>query len=442
MSTSTQGQRTATLRTLPPPRVGEPEISVVLPCLNESETLATCIGKAQAVFSEHGIAGEVIVADNGSTDGSLEIAESMEARVVHVAAKGYGSALMGGIRAARGKYVIMADADDSYDLLELPRFLDKLREGYDMVQGCRLKAGGGTVLPGAMPFLHRRWGNPMFSRMARSWFKAPISDVYCGFRGFTKEFWLGLRQQADGMEFATEMIIRASLERARIAEVPITLHPDGRQSQAPHLRTFRDGWRTLRLYLLYSPRWLFLMPGAFLVTLGIIGYALALPGGLGGGREARRPHAAVREPRDHLRLPVDRLRDIHQDPGDCRRTGARRPALDTVLPAGKSGARTGDRGDCPPGGAGPAGLGDQTVAGRRIRQTRLRRHDAAGDSGRNADRPRRSDHLVELLREHPRDAPGLASRRRGSCPQQGDKRLSNGALTRSSTRLIPGISRS
>jgi glycosyltransferase involved in cell wall biosynthesis len=277
MSSSVQGQQTEARPTRPVTQP-EPEISVVLPCLNEADTLATCIGKAQRVFSEHGIAGEVIVADNGSTDGSQEVAASMQAVVIPVAAKGYGNALTAGIRAAHGKYVIMADADDSYDLLELPKFLDKLREGYDLVQGCRLKAGGGTVLPGAMPLLHRRWGNPMFSRMARSWFRAPVSDVYCGFRGFTKEFWLRLRQQAEGMEFATEMIIRASLEQAHIAQVPITLHPDGRQSQTPHLRTFRDGWRTLRLYLLYSPRWLFLIPGALLVALGMLGYALALPG--------------------------------------------------------------------------------------------------------------------------------------------------------------------
>jgi glycosyltransferase involved in cell wall biosynthesis len=277
MSTSVEAQQTEG-RATPPGTQGKPEISVVLPCLNEADTLATCIGKAQDVFSAHGIAGEVIVADNGSTDGSQEIAAGMQAVVVPVAPKGYGNALMAGIRAASGKYVIMADADDSYDLLELPKFLDKLRQGFDLVQGCRLKAGGGTVLPGAMPLLHRRWGNPMFSRMARSWFSAPVSDIYCGFRGFTKEFWLKLRQQAEGMEFATEMIIRASLEQAHIAQVPITLHPDGRQNQAPHMRTFRDGWRTLRLYLLYSPRWLFLIPGALLIALGMAGYALALPG--------------------------------------------------------------------------------------------------------------------------------------------------------------------
>jgi glycosyltransferase involved in cell wall biosynthesis len=254
------------------------ELTVVIPCLDEAETLPTCLAKAQKVIAEHGIAAEIVVADNGSVDGSQEIATRMGARVVDVEARGYGNALMAGIRAARGRYVVMADADDSYDLLELPKFVDKLREGYDLVQGCRLEAGGGRVLPGAMPMLHRRWGNPMFSRLARGWFGAPVTDVYCGFRGFTKSFWLELGQQAGGMEFATEMIIKASLRRARIAEVPITLHPDGRTIHAPHLRTFRDGWRTLRFYLMYSPRWLFFIPGAALVLLGVVGYALALPG--------------------------------------------------------------------------------------------------------------------------------------------------------------------
>jgi glycosyltransferase involved in cell wall biosynthesis len=253
------------------------ELSVVIPCLNEADTLATCIGKAQSAISEHGIAAEIVVADNGSSDGSQDIARRMGARVVPVAERGYGHALMTGIRAAEGRYVVMADADDSYDLLELPKFVEKLREGYDLVQGCRLERGGGRVMPGAMPFLHRRWGNPMFSRMARLWFGAPVTDVYCGFRGFTREFWLDLGQQAGGMEFATEMIIKASLFRANIAEVPITLHPDGRKSHEPHLRTFRDGWRTLRFYLMYSPRWLFLIPGAMLMAVGAILYALALP---------------------------------------------------------------------------------------------------------------------------------------------------------------------
>jgi hypothetical protein len=250
----------------------------VLPCLNEADTLPVCIGKALAVFAEHDIDGEVVVADNGSTDGSVEIALRLGARVVPIEPRGYGHALDGGIRAARGRYVVMADADDSYDLLELPKFLDKLREGYPLVQGCRLEAGGGHVMPGAMPLLHRKVGNPLFSRMARTWFHAPVNDIYCGYRGFTKQFWLGLGQRAGGMEFATEMIIWASFRRIPMAEVPITLHPDGRVSHAPHLRTFRDGWRTLRFFLMHSPRRLFLVPGLVAVALGLAGYALALPG--------------------------------------------------------------------------------------------------------------------------------------------------------------------
>jgi glycosyltransferase involved in cell wall biosynthesis len=255
----------------------EHELSVVMPCLNEADTLATCVRKAQSAMAEHGIEGEVIVADNGSTDGSVEIAEALGARVVPVSARGYGNALMGGIAAARGRYVLMGDADDSYDFLELPKFVEQLRAGNDLVQGCRLERGGGQVLPGAMPFLHRRWGNPMFSAMARSWFRSPINDVYCGMRGFTKEHYRTLDQRCTGMEFATEMIIKSSLNQARIAEVPITLHPDGRKAHAPHLRTFRDGWRTLRFFLLYSPRWLFLLPGLLLVLIGLLGYAIALP---------------------------------------------------------------------------------------------------------------------------------------------------------------------
>jgi glycosyltransferase involved in cell wall biosynthesis len=254
-----------------------PELSIVMPCLNEAETLAACIGKAQRAIASAGISAEIIVADNGSTDGSQALAESLGARVVPVAARGYGSALMGGIEAARGRYVLMGDADDSYDFSEAPKFVAKLREGYDLVQGCRLPSGGGTVAPGAMPLLHRWWGNPMFSWMARVWFRAPIHDVYCGMRAFTREFYLSLDQRCTGMEFATEMMIKSSLRRARIAEVPITLHPDGRTVHPPHLKTFRDGWRTLRFYLMYSPRWLYLLPGILLGALGVIGYAIAMP---------------------------------------------------------------------------------------------------------------------------------------------------------------------
>ncbi len=254
------------------------EFSIVMPCLNEADTLRVCLEKAFGVLQGSGVSAEVIVADNGSTDGSVQIAESMGARVIHVSARGYGSALMGGIAAAQGRYIIMGDADDSYDFLEVPRFVEKLRQGYELVQGCRLETGGGRVLPGAMPFLHRWLGNPFFSFLAQHWFHAPIHDVYCGLRGFTKELYERLQQRCTGMEFATEMIIKASLQGSRILDVPVTLHPDGRRAHAPHLRTFRDGWRTLRFFLLFSPRWLFLVPGSVLILLGLAGYALAMPG--------------------------------------------------------------------------------------------------------------------------------------------------------------------
>jgi glycosyltransferase involved in cell wall biosynthesis len=254
------------------------EVSVVMPCLNEAETLGACIGKAQRALREHDIAGEVIVADNGSTDASAQIAERLGARVVRVEARGYGHALMGGIAAAAGRYIIMGDADDSYDFLEIPRFLEKLREGYELVQGCRLTSGGGVILPGAMPFLHRRLGNPLFSTIARMWFWSPLHDVYCGLRGFRKELYEKLDLRCTGMEFATEMIIKASILDTRIAEIPITLHPDGRTVHPSHLHSFRDGWRTLRFLLMYCPKWLFMVPGLLLIALGFLGYAVAMPG--------------------------------------------------------------------------------------------------------------------------------------------------------------------
>jgi glycosyltransferase involved in cell wall biosynthesis len=254
------------------------ELSIVMPCLNEADTLETCILKAQRAIRENGIVAEVIVADNGSDDGSPEIARRNGARVIPVKERGYGSALMAGIAAARGRYVIMADADDSYDFLETPRFLAKLREGFDIVQGCRLPSGGGRILPGAMPRSHRWLGNPVLSRLVRKMFYAPIHDVYCGMRGFTKAFYDRLDLRCTGMEFATEMIIKASLYRQKFTEVPITLHPDGRISHPPHLRTLRDGWRTLRFFLIYSPKWLYFLPGAALGLLGVAGYAIALPG--------------------------------------------------------------------------------------------------------------------------------------------------------------------
>ena len=254
-----------------------------MPYLNESDTLATCIAKAQRVLRENKIHGEVIVGDNGSTDGSQTIATRLGARLVSVPARGYGHALMGGIAAAQGHFIIMGDADDSCDFLEIPAFVEQLRAGFELVQGCRLPSGGGVIMPGAIPFLHRWCGNPLFSWLVRRWFKAPVHDVYCGFRGFTKAFYERLDQRCTGMEFATEMIIKASLYRVRMAEIPIVLHPDGRRAHPPHLKTFRDGWRTLRFFLMYSPRWLFLMPGLSLIMLGLVGYSIAMPGVTFGG---------------------------------------------------------------------------------------------------------------------------------------------------------------
>jgi hypothetical protein len=254
------------------------EVSVVMPCLNEADTVVLCVSKAVECLRRLGVVGEVLVADNGSTDGSRELARAAGARVVPVEARGYGAALLGGIAAARGRFVIMADADDSYDLSDLGKFIEALRSGCDLVQGCRLPWGGGTVMPGAMPFLHRWWGNPMFTVMAQWMFHSPVKDIYCGFRGFRREWHQRLEQRCTGMEFATEMLIKGSLTGARIVEVPITLHPDGRKAHAPHLKTFRDGWRTLRFFLLCSPRWVFLQPGLAMMLLGAVGYGLALPG--------------------------------------------------------------------------------------------------------------------------------------------------------------------
>jgi glycosyltransferase involved in cell wall biosynthesis len=253
-------------------------LTIVMPCLNEAETLAGCIEKAQLGIQRSGVRGEILVADNGSKDDSVLIAEKLGARVVQVKEKGYGNALRGGIQAASGKWIIMGDADESYDFSETDRFVKKFQEGFELVTGCRLPQGGGKILPGAMPFTHRWLGNPLFSRMARHMFAAPIHDVYCGLRGFTRELYDRLELQCDGMEFATEIIIKASLHGARIAEIPITLHPDGRKTHAPHLRTARDGWRTLRFFLVFSPRWLFLVPGLVFALLGLVGYAVALPG--------------------------------------------------------------------------------------------------------------------------------------------------------------------
>ena len=248
-----------------------------MPCLNEADTLAACIEQARLGIQRSGLRGEILVADNGSHDESVLIAEKLGARVVHVKEEGYGNALGAGIRAASGKWIVIGDADESYDFSETDRFVEKLQQGFELVMGCRLPQGGGRILPGAMPFSHRWIGNPLFSRMAKHMFAAPIHDVYCGLRGFTQSLYDRLELRCEGMEFATEMIVKASLHGARIAEIPITLHPDGRKTHAPHLRTVRDGWRTLRFFLIFSPRWLFLTPGFILAMLGLAGYAVALP---------------------------------------------------------------------------------------------------------------------------------------------------------------------
>lgn len=254
------------------------ELSVVIPCLNEADTIRACVEQVADTLSANGIAGEILVADNGSEDASCEIAEAAGARVVHVSERGYGNALRGGINAAHGRYVIMGDADGSYDFGEIPRFLEKLREGFELVQGCRLESGGGRVLPGAMPPLHRWIGNPVLSFLTRLWFRTEVQDAHCGLRGFDRDLPDRLGLRCSGMEFATEMIVKASFADARIAQVPITLHPDGRIQHEPHLRTFRDGWRHLRFMLLYTPDWLFLIPGSVLLVLGLIAFGIALPG--------------------------------------------------------------------------------------------------------------------------------------------------------------------
>jgi glycosyltransferase involved in cell wall biosynthesis len=251
----------------------ELELSIVMPCLNEEKTLARCIEKAKRSLRELEVRGEVIVADNGSTDGSVAIAQGSGARVVHVDRKGYGSALNAGIEAACGKFVIIGDADESYDFGDLGPFLLRLREGYDLVMGNRFQ---GRILPEAMPPLHRYFGNPILSGIGRTLFRVPVGDFHCGLRGFRRDAALRMNLQTTGMEFASEMVVKATLLGLRITEVPITLYPDGR-GRASHLRTFRDGWRHLRFLLLYSPRWLFFYPGLALLAAGLLLGAWVLP---------------------------------------------------------------------------------------------------------------------------------------------------------------------
>jgi glycosyltransferase involved in cell wall biosynthesis len=250
------------------------ELSVLMPCLNEAETLGACIKKAKETLQNYKISGEIIVADNGSTDGSQEIAREGGVRLINVESRGYGNALRGGIAETRGRFVIMADADESYNFGDIPKFLEKLRAGADLVMGNRFLGG---IKRDAMPPLHRYLGNPVLTAIGQLFFRAPCGDFHCGMRGFRKDAYERMKLRTTGMEFASEMVVKAALLRMNIAEVPTTLSPD-RRSRPPHLRTWHDGWRHLRFLLLYSPRWLFLYPGILLVLIGAAGSAWLLPG--------------------------------------------------------------------------------------------------------------------------------------------------------------------
>lgn len=249
------------------------ELTILMPCLNEAETIATCVRKARGYIESRGLRGEVLVADNGSTDGSQVLAQACGARVVAIRARGYGAALLGGIEAAYGKYIVMGDADDSYDFTALDPFVHKLREGYELVMGNRFLGG---IKPRAMPPLHRYLGNPVLTGIGRLLFQSSSGDFHCGLRGFRRASILSLSLTSPGMEFASEMVVKATLRKLRVTEVPTTLSPDGR-SRPPHLRSWRDGWRHLRFLLLFSPAWLFFYPGAILLLLGLVGMALLLP---------------------------------------------------------------------------------------------------------------------------------------------------------------------
>ncbi len=245
-----------------------PEITIVMPCLNEAETLAACIVEAQRGLERTGLPGEIVVADNGSTDGSQELARGLGAVVIDVPRKGYGSALRAGTLAARGRWIIMGDSDLSYDFGNIAPFVEKLAAGDDLVMGCRMPYGGGRIEPGAMPWLNRWLGNPVLSWIGRVFFRTAITDFHCGIRGYSRDAFARMELTTTGMEFATEMVVKAALKRMRISEVPVTLRKDGR-SRPPHLRRWRDGWRHLRFMLLFSPRWLFFYPGLLLTACGL-----------------------------------------------------------------------------------------------------------------------------------------------------------------------------
>ena len=310
-----------------------------MPCLNEAETLERCVRRAVETLAASGLAGEVLVADNGSTDGSQEIAERAGARVVPVPERGYGAALLGGIAAARGRYVVMGDADDSYDFGDVPAFVARLEEGHDLVMGSRFQ---GRIEPGAMPFLHRWLGNPVLSFLGRLFFRVPISDFHCGIRGFRKEAIDRIGLRTTGMEFASEMVVKATLFGLRIGEIPVTLRKDGR-SRPPHLRTWRDGWRHLRFLLMYSPRWLYLWPGLLLVLLGTGLLAWLFPGPRHVGAATLDVHAMLGAGRHGPRrrrgadVRASSRRSSPSPRGSCPKTRASR------APSGSSPSRRGSR---------------------------------------------------------------------------------------------------
>jgi glycosyltransferase involved in cell wall biosynthesis len=312
--------------------VGFVEISIVMPCLNEAETLAICITKAQWYIQQHHLAAEIIIADNGSTDGSQAIAAGLGVRVIEVRDRGYGSALRAGIAAAQGQYIIMGDADNSYDFSQLSPFIQQLRAGYDLVMGNRFKGG---IQPGAMPPLHRYLGNPVLTWIGRLFFASPCQDFHCGLRGFRKDAIESLGLRTTGMEFASEMVVKATLYHLKIAEVPTVLSPDGR-SRPPHLRSWRDGWRHLRFLLLYSPRWLFLYPGLLLMLVGFGSTLLLLSGPKGA-------YAAVFLHRHADRVSDCAVFDLHQSLCHERRLIADRSSVSEAFATSQPGSRLNGR---------------------------------------------------------------------------------------------------
>ncbi len=265
------------------------ELTILMPCLNEAETIAICIKRAQKLLDDFNIDGEILISDNGSTDGSQDIATALGARVIHCLARGYGAALQHGIENAKGKYVLMADSDDSYHFDEAFNMIQKLREGHEICMGTRLK---GRIMPGAMPFLNRYLGNPVLTAVGRVFFKAGVSDFHCGMRAFERAKILALGLVTTGMEWASEMIIKSKLAGLKMTEVPVTLHKDGR-SRPPHLRRWRDGWRHLRFMLLHSPFWLFILPGIFMSLIGMVGLLILMQGPLTIGKVGFDVHSLI-----------------------------------------------------------------------------------------------------------------------------------------------------